>query len=207
MQGLSLRKALRRDREHRFGCTKCQTLSTTASNKRGIAMTNKGEALAAVHAAMDSRLFGEGDNEHPDHQFRIDRRSANRAMNRFSFCRTSPRSRKRSIRRQRIIGNVILKAEVVEQPLRYCCVPIIAPPSLQIARKAKITDSTPHQSRLNQQICPMADICLTLTRQIHHSSERRWRPEPKPLFLTCHSAPADRSKALIILDFVLKPAN
>ena len=24
-------------------------------------MTNKGEALAAVHAAMDSRLFGEGD--------------------------------------------------------------------------------------------------------------------------------------------------
>ena len=53
---------MRHHREHWPSCTTRQTLSKAACNKRGeVTKTSKGKAIAAVHAAMDSRLFGEGD--------------------------------------------------------------------------------------------------------------------------------------------------
>jgi len=59
------------------------------------------------------------DDEHPDHQLRIDRGPANRAIERLQLLPNITQIKEAvDPPQQMIIRNVILKAEVVKQPLR-----------------------------------------------------------------------------------------
>ena len=99
--------------------------------------------------------------KHPDHQLRVDRRPADRAVERRQFAAQPTQIENRVNPSQRVIGrHPVFKAEVVEQP-------ILSPRRLthhrstpEIQPDQRITTAQIRQARLSQQSRPKAEVCV-----------------------------------------------
>ena len=95
-------------------------------------------------------------DEHAHHQLGIDRGTANRAIERLQLLPNIAQIKEAvDPAQQMIVRNVILKAEVVEQPLRYCLHPHHRSALRANHLEHGITHLDADQPRLNQHNLPM----------------------------------------------------
>src|SRR6266446_6743318 len=112
-----------------------------------------------AEAALGANGEAIADDQDSDHELRIDRGPANRAIERLQRLPYIAQIKEAvDPPQQMIIGNVILQAEVIEKLLRCRLRPHHRSAPLANRKENGITAARPNQARLNQQNRSVADV-------------------------------------------------
>ena len=117
-------------------------------------------SVAVLVSALGRNGKAVADDQHPDHQFRINRGTADQAIERLQLCPDAIEIEKAvDLPKHGALRNMIIQAEVVKDLLRYRLLTrhLIRTPRISI-RENGITSRRTDQGRLNQQNRSEADL-------------------------------------------------